>query len=439
MDKGSSSSSRVTRTLPVPLPQLRRWRLSFMLGVLNGVLFQFGFSLSHPSTVLVTFATRLTNSEIGAGLIGTIAGAGWFLPQLFVAGYIEAIPVKMIAYRLAALLRLLSWALMMLCVLLFIGISKEVAVACFFIFYASFMLLGGVGGLAFMDIVTKTIPPRRRGAFFGGRNLFGGLLGILAGVIVQRILSMESALPFPNNYMLLMLFSLIFYALAFTIFMFVDEPPDIHLQPKGNLLEEMKDAFELFKTNKQFKRLMLIRIFLDASSIAGPFYATFAIRALHANDAIMGTFIILQTVTSLLLTPIWSYINDAKGSATAMRLSLLFIPVVPILALAISVTKEFVGSYELVLKLWMLLYALIGMISSGPAIAFTNYLLEVAEVSRRSLLIASFNTIDGLVMFFPLLGGLVVQSMGYHAVFGCAAISTLFAVTFARGLFSKRA
>jgi len=238
--------------------------------------------------------------------------------------------------------------------------------------------------------------------------------------------------------MFLMLFSLIFYALAFMLFMFVDEPPDIHLQPKSNLLDEVKAAFELLKTNKQFKRLMLIRVFLDASSIAGPFYATFAVRALYANDAIMGTFIILQTVTSLLLTPMWSYINDAKGSAVAMRLCLLFIPIVPVLALAISVAREFIGSHELMLKLWMLLYALIGMTSSGPAIAFINYLLEVAEVSRRSLLIASFNTIDGLVMFFPLLGGFVVQSIGYHAVFGCAVISTLIAVTFARGLFSRR-
>ncbi|MCS7253832.1 MAG: hypothetical protein RMK18_09325 [Armatimonadota bacterium] len=422
----------------IPVPQLRAWRRAFAFGVLNGAAFQLGFSFSHPSTVLVTFATRLTNSELGAGLIGTIAGAGWFLPQLFVVSYIESQPYKMPIYRLASTLRLLSWAMMMLTTIAFFGASKMLTAICFFLFYAFFMLMGGVAGLAFMDIVTRTIPPRRRGAFWGARNLFGGLLGVLSGLIVREILAMERALPFPNNYMLLMLFSLISYAIAFSLFMVIDEPPDLLTQPRLKLIGELRDLFKLLRDNRQFRLLILTRLILDSSSIAGPFYATFAIRVLGAHDSVMGTFLILQTITGLLFTPFWSYINDAKGCATATRVCIFLLPIVPLMAFAISAVSVISGSGDWMLTAWMIIYALIGAISSGPGIAFTNYLLELAETERRPLLIASFNTIDGLVMFFPMLGGLIVHSIGYHAVFGFAAISALCAIVIAKGLFTHR-
>ncbi|MFA4028454.1 MAG: hypothetical protein GDYSWBUE_000334 [Candidatus Fervidibacterota bacterium] len=420
----------------VPIPQLSAWRRAFALGVLNGVAFQLGFSLSHPSTVLVTFATRLVNSELGAGLIGTIAGAGWFLPQLFVVGYIESQRYKMPIYRFASTLRLLSWAMMILTTVTFIGTSKVLTAICFFSLYAIFMLMGGVGGLAFMDIVTRIIPPRRRGAFWGARNLFGGLLGVLSGFIVKEILAMEKALPFPSNYMLLMLFSLISYAVAFSLFMLIDEPPDLLTQPRLRFIWELKDLFKLLCDNRRFRLFILTRLILDSSSIAGPFYATFAIRVLGTHDSVMGTFLILQTATGLLLTPLWSYINDAKGCTTAMRACIFLLPVVPLTATAISAISAMCGSSDWMLMAWMVIYALIGAISPAPAIAFTNYLLELAETERRPLLIASFNTIDGLVMFFPMLGGFIVHSIGYHAVFGCAALSALFTIIIARGLFA---
>lgn len=431
---GNCSKSSGDSAAIVPIPQLSAWRRIFALGVLNGVAFQLGFSLSHPSTVLVAFATRLVNSEFGAGLIGTIAGAGWFLPQLFIVGYIESQPYKMPIYRLASTLRLLSWAMMMLTTIAFISASKALAAVCFFTFYAIFMLMGGIAGLAFMDIVTRTIPPRRRGAFWGARNLFGGLLGMLSGFIVKEILAMEKVLSFPNNYMLLMLFSLISYAIAFSLFMLIDEPPDLLVQPRLKFIGELKDLLRLLRENRQFRLFMLVRLVLDSSSIAGPFYATFAVRVLNAHDSIMGTFLILQTATSLLFTPLWSYINDAKGSATAMRMCILLLPIVPLMAFAISTISATIGCSDWMLTAWMAIYALIGAISSAPGIAFTNYLLELAETERRPLLIASFNTIDGLVMFFPMLGGFIVHSIGYHAVFGCAALSTLCTIIIAKGL-----
>jgi hypothetical protein len=50
-------------------------------------------------------------------------------------------------------------------------------------------------------VVAKVIPPRRRGSFFGTRQLFGGLLTFaIVGPLVRWLLGEAGPLPFPYNY-----------------------------------------------------------------------------------------------------------------------------------------------------------------------------------------------------------------------------------------------
>ena len=45
-------------------------------------------------------------------------------------------------------------------------------------------LAAGVAGSPFMDIVAKTIPPDRRGGFFGNRDLAGAICAIVGGYVI---------------------------------------------------------------------------------------------------------------------------------------------------------------------------------------------------------------------------------------------------------------
>ncbi|HID08545.1 MAG TPA: hypothetical protein EYP10_15525, partial [Armatimonadetes bacterium] len=87
-DSTSEQCDASTSRALVAMAQFRDWRRTFILGVLNGVLFRVGMAFTFPSTVLATFVMRLTGSEFAAGILGTIDGAGWFLPQLFVVSYL---------------------------------------------------------------------------------------------------------------------------------------------------------------------------------------------------------------------------------------------------------------------------------------------------------------------------------------------------------------
>ncbi|MCX7642560.1 MAG: hypothetical protein N2116_01950, partial [Armatimonadetes bacterium] len=76
----------------------QNWKRNFWLGVINGIHFKVGITFSHPSTVLAVFLTKLTGSEFYAGVLTAVAGLGWFLPPIFVAGWVESLPRKLPLY-----------------------------------------------------------------------------------------------------------------------------------------------------------------------------------------------------------------------------------------------------------------------------------------------------------------------------------------------------
>ena len=72
----------------------RHFRWNFAVNVADGALFWLGISFAVPSTIMPLYVSHLTDSRILIGLISAISGAGWYLPQLLTANYVERMPVK---------------------------------------------------------------------------------------------------------------------------------------------------------------------------------------------------------------------------------------------------------------------------------------------------------------------------------------------------------
>ncbi|MDA0748477.1 MAG: MFS transporter, partial [bacterium] len=80
------------------LPRERTVRHNFLMGVLNGAIFQFGVAFVDPTTVMPVFIKNFTDSDSVVGLASSVRRAGWLLPQLPMAGYLESRPYKMGVY-----------------------------------------------------------------------------------------------------------------------------------------------------------------------------------------------------------------------------------------------------------------------------------------------------------------------------------------------------
>ncbi|HEX7400619.1 MAG TPA: hypothetical protein VF369_00445, partial [candidate division Zixibacteria bacterium] len=200
------------------------YKRNFFLGVTNGVLFNFAWAFTAGSTVLPWFVSRLTSSNILIGLSSTLEALGWFIPQLPVAVITSHHHKQLPLYTRTAYLRAVAFLLMTISLFVFGNRNPAGLLLSFFVFYSIYSLGGGLAGVAFTDIVAKTIPPHKRGSFFGMRMFLGGSLGALGGLIVKKIMD---AYHFPTNFGIIFSVSSVLILIALFSFCYIKEPAPV--------------------------------------------------------------------------------------------------------------------------------------------------------------------------------------------------------------------
>ena len=71
-------------------PQVvQHFKRNFFANIMDAGFWFFGDSFMAAYTILPVFLSTITDSPILIGLIPALEGAGWFLPQLFLATHLE--------------------------------------------------------------------------------------------------------------------------------------------------------------------------------------------------------------------------------------------------------------------------------------------------------------------------------------------------------------
>lgn len=393
---------------------IRHLRRNFVLGVLNGALFQFSNALVSPSLVLPLFVSHLTDSHLLVGLIPTIRQAGWSLPQLVVSRYIQHRPQKKIYYSAAAIVRAASWGLLTMA-LFTLGGSRLLLLAVFFSLLVVFSFSGGVSGISFMDIVGKAIPVSRRGAFFGSRNFFGGILAFIGGFIVKYVLD-QSGYPFPTNFGLL--FTLAFLALSVAFFLFtqVVEPVGPVHEGEVALLQQFQRALEIVENDTRYRRFLFLRLCLMAAQMATPFYILYARDRLGITEGMVGLYLSAMTVVSAGSSLVWSDISDRRSNKLLVQIASIVGLSIPLSALFIPHLSG-LFSQEKLGYLFGIVFVLLGSYTTGAMIGNINFLLEISPAAERPIYLGFTNTLLGMALLASAVGGLIVEVAGFGVLF----------------------
>lgn len=399
----------------VELPHLKR---NFILGVANGALFNFAETLMSIDTVLPWFVQQLGGSNFLIGLVGPMRDAGWYLPQLFASRWLERASHKLPLYRRMALIRFFAWLIWALSTLLIK--NDSLLLFMFFTAYGVNAIASGFAGLPFMDIVAKTIPSRRRGAYFGGRLLYGSLLGLGAGALVSLMLGADSPAPFPQNIGWVFVLAWISASIGLFLFAQVIEPPGEVRLEENSLRSHVRRAAYLPRQDHNVRFFILGRVVLFLSYIATPFYAIYSISILHAPAEIIGVYVAARTLAALAINPIWSRLSDRRGNRLVMRVATLCGLIVPAWALLAPIIADMIHIDPGLL--FVPIFMLLGIYDTGVGIGGNNLLLEIAPGDDRAIYIGLTNTIFGIAYFSTIISGLVVDWLGYHGVFILALI-----------------
>jgi hypothetical protein len=390
---------------------------AYWLGVFNGVVFTIGVAFVDPATVLPAFVSRLTDSGVAVGLVSAIGTGGWYLPQLLAARYAQPRPYKRPLYLLAVYLRGSGWVIAIPSVYLLARTHPMLALVCFFLGYSMFALGGGLGGIAFLDIVAKTVSPGQLGSFFGNRQFWGAVGGIAVGFLVKRILDSE-ALSFPSDYSLLMILALVSFMPGWLAFAVIREPPGEpgEAQP---FLSFMKAAPRLLHHHRDLRLLVAGRLLTGASAVALPFYIVYCRRVLEMPESVVGTYLSVQMAGSVLAVPLWAQINDRRGP----RALLIVIAALSLAIPALALLGAWLPHTHLLSRLIFgaVFFGLLAA-TAGGFMASINYLLAIAPEPQRPLYIGVLNTSFALTAFLPMLGGMLVRAQLFEVLFAAGAL-----------------
>jgi MFS family permease len=414
-------------TQEATVQQYSHLKRNFTLGIVNGGLFVFAEALMSIDTVLTWFVQQLGGSNFLIGLVGPMRDAGWFLPQLFISHRLQREPLKMPLYRRAAAVRSVVWFVWTAATFL-LAANYQALLLVFFVAYAINSLASGFAGLPFMDIVAKTIPPERRGSYFGGRLFTGGVLGLAASVIVGLVFSAQNPQPFPINVGTLFVLSWFAAVSGMAAFSLIKEPPGAVRDDGYTFAAHLQRAARLPRQNQNLRYLLIARVVILLSYVAAPFYSIYSINTLGAPVSIIGVYMGARTIVSLLVNPLWSRLSDRRGNRIVMRLAvgagvvmIAWAVFAPAAARSLNVPAAIVA-YAIVP-----VFALMGVYETGVGIGAVNLTLEVAPPNDRAIYIGLTNTVLGVAYLSTAVSGLIVDLMGYEGVFVLGLILLLVA------------
>ena len=415
--------------MPDAYPHYRR---NFIALVMDFVGFGLGFAFYSPSTVLPAFVSELTSSAPLIGLISTLLMGSWLLPQLMAASYLRGRKRQKPYLVIPAAIGRSTFFLLAAMVYLWAGRWPGLMLIVFYLCMTTFMCCDAVTCVAWFDMWAKMIPSARRARMVGLGQVLAGLMTIGAAELVRQILG-PAGPRFPANYALLFLLAGIGMMISLAALLCLREPPgDVREQhtPYQRFLPQLG---HMLREDADFRLLSAVRLLAGLGGLAGPFYIIYATVGLGMPATTIGLFITAQSVGSISAGFLLGYLNERRGSRVVIQVSRMLALVQPLLALAFTVLHGSVGSVSP--PTYAAIFLLMGIINNSMMPGFFSYLVDMAPEGERPLYIGLSNTLSGVLMIVPLVGGWLLEATSYPVLFtvtACgAALSLLFALRLA--------
>jgi len=404
---------------------------NYRLGVVNGALFTGGTAFLNSQTVLAVFIVALGGTPFLVGVVSSAVMAGFMLPTLLLAHGIETAERKKRFYVISAALRVACLVALIVSVLVLARSRPLLLCGLAVVLLFGRSLAIAIGVLAFYQIVSHSVPARRRGAFFAWRLILGSLLATAGACLVYYLLDEQrSGLALPYNYAAVFTMALVLCGGGTVAFCFVKEPP-MPVDRRGTgFLAKIREGWRCSREHQTYRRFILCRLATAMTMVASPFLVVYSLHVLAAPWSAVAVFVAVQQLTFLVSTPLWARISDGVGNSRLLRVVYPMGVVAPLLALLLpalpswavgppawGITLRWVGAVGM--------YVVACAAFCGARLGGTNYLLEVAPPERRPIYMAMVYTyVVPVVVGAPLLGGWLARSLawGYALNFVIAAV-----------------
>ena len=398
-------------------PHYRRNLLAFAG---DYIFFRVGIAFLNSVTILPALARELTASAPLVGLVSTLGSGAWMLPQLVAANYVTG-KARQKPYLIipASIGRPFTW---LFALLLFLGLGQHplLLYGALILWVTIFWLCDGLASVPWFHLVSKTIPPERRGRLFGLGQALGGVLAMGAGLVVRYLLSQQGP-PFPINYAWLFLLAGTAFLMSLGSISTLKEDPEPGPKDRPPWRAYLPKLITLLGRDADFRLVTLVRVLLGAGGMAAPFYILYATEKLGLSYEAIGFFVSVQVGASVLLGVLMGYLNERAGSKRVIQLATVMGLMAPVGALVIPRLILTPGAG----LLWAYGLIFIGLqgVMSAMMLGFMNFIMEIAPREEGPTYVGLANTLAAVLFIYPVLGGVLLEELSYTGLFSITALA----------------
>ena len=243
------------------------------------------------------------------------------------------------------------------------------------------------------------IPLEGRGRYFGTRNFIMGVSGILTALIVGNVITLIGS---PLGYEVAFLLSALLGLVSLSFFSRLKD----HNQEDGTVRTEQSSLLQILQSVKGQKAFIFFCIFTAfwnfSLNIAGPFFSVYMVDTLKMTAATIGLITVANSVSNLLVQRRIGAFSDRWGNRNVAIITLLLIPVVPLVW----------GLWAKTAWQLILIESLSGALWGAYNLVSFNILLTKTPPEQR----ARFSALYQIVVTLSLAGGAAVGSFLYPVI-----------------------
>ncbi len=395
------------------------YRRNFVALLSDYVSWALALTFASTTTVLPALVGHLTDSEVAVGLVSSVSTGAWLLPQLVYANLLTNKRRKKPYVVLGAVIGRPLY--LVYAILLSLGLFRRPALALLLLYGVQILFYASeaFASIAWYDVMAKAIPVVRRGRLVGGAQLIKGFLSIGVGGLISALLSANGP-PFPQNYALILALAslcLLFSLLAWSFVVEPDEPVD---EKRPCWREYVPRLLDTLRRDRIFARLILVRLLAGCDALALGFYAWFATRELGLPPETLGLFTVAQTVGGILASVGLGTLAERAGSHRVVQVATAVGLTAPLVCLALLMNGTLAGALPVAAIVWV--FMAIGVTASSRMLGFSNFALELAPTGLRPTYIGLLNTLSGILIIMPTLGGWLLRTTSYSVLFVVTAL-----------------
>ena len=393
-----------------------------------GITFQGGSAAVDSSTIMATLAYQLTGSAVAVGAVTTILRVGWLAPQLFVAYLAQRRGASLPYFMVGAFGRATCLALLASLLAIAPHIPSSVLITGFFVTWTGYAFVSGLVAGPYNDIVARSVPSQRRSRLLAIRFLGGGLLGLAVAAVAGRL---ATHLAFPASYAAIVGLAAALMYISSVLFVWPGEPAESSA-PKAptGFLAYLREGVTAFNHDRRFRRFVFSQWSGAFALMALPFYVVVAAE-LGFDIAHVALLLGAQTAGGLVANPLWGWWGDNRGKRSLLESIALLRILPPVGVVCLMVWPP--GEQLEFLMAFVVLFFVLGALTNGLTIAVLGFLMEISPDDQRRAYSGYFNALTAPAYFLPLVGGVLLETVGAAVVFIAAAAGAAAQLGFVRG------